>query len=179
MAKKATAKKKPDRFSVHAAIMGRPRDYETPEALALEIDNYFRYIKGEYIDKEIAAINGKTGEPITDAATGAPKMITVREWVRPPEPVTQTGMALFLGFKSRQSLYDYERRLTDEHRDDFAYVIGYARTLVEMDYEKRLDATSVHGAIFALKNMGWKDRSEVDMNNQVNLTWNETKTYKP
>lgn len=70
-------------------------------------------------------------------------------------PVTITGLALSLGFESRQSFYDYEKR------PDFSYVVKRARLTVEHSYEARLAEPKPTGAIFALKNMGWSDRREV------------------
>lgn len=71
-------------------------------------------------------------------------------------PPTITGMALHLGFASRQSFYDYE------NRDGFSYVTKRARLLVEHAYEVRLHGNSATGAIFALKNMGWSDKQELE-----------------
>jgi len=65
---------------------------------------------------------------------------------------TITGLALFLGFASRQSLYDLETR------PDFSYTIKKARTFIEREYEELLQSGNVTGAIFALKNMGWQDK---------------------
>lgn len=67
---------------------------------------------------------------------------------------TITGLALFLGFESRQSIYDYEKDGT------FSYIIKNARLRVEEGYEERLHGAIPTGAIFALKNMGWKDKVE-------------------
>ena len=71
-------------------------------------------------------------------------------------PATITGLALHLGFCSRQSFYDYEKV------EEFSYTIKKARMMVENGYEKSLFSKHSTGAIFALKNMGWKDKSEVD-----------------
>jgi hypothetical protein len=68
------------------------------------------------------------------------------------EPATVTGLALWLGFESRQSLYDYG------DNEKFSYIIRRARTIVEHEYEKKLSSVAVGGAIFALKNMGWVDK---------------------
>jgi hypothetical protein len=89
----------------------------------------------------------------------------------PRDKVTITGLAYHLGFADRQSLYDYEER------EAFSCIIKRARFRVEVAYEERLHENNVTGAIFALKNMGWKDKSEVDNNVTGNLTWQETKTY--
>ena len=72
--------------------------------------------------------------------------------------LTVTGLALALGFESRQSLYDYEEN------NDFSYIVKKARLRIENGYEKRLHEQACTGAIFALKNMGWKDKTEQDVN---------------
>lgn len=68
---------------------------------------------------------------------------------------TITGLALFLGFESRQSLYDYEKN------EIFSYTIKRARLTIENFYESKLFTAST-GAIFALKNFGWSDKQEID-----------------
>lgn len=68
-------------------------------------------------------------------------------------PMTFTGMALHLGFVSRQSLYDYA------NYDGFSDSVKKAQSLIEAQYEARLFGNGqVAGAIFALKNHGWTDR---------------------
>ncbi len=69
--------------------------------------------------------------------------------------LTLTGLALHLGFCSRQSLYDYEKK------PEFSYSIKRARTLIEREYEQLLVTGNPVGAIFALKNFGWKDKQEI------------------
>jgi hypothetical protein len=69
---------------------------------------------------------------------------------------TITGLALYLGFDSRQSLYDYETK------QEFSYVIKRAKLAVENSYE--CNGTAMD--IFALKNMGWKDQSQMDITSQ-------------
>lgn len=71
--------------------------------------------------------------------------------------VTISGMAYHLGFASRQSMYDYEER-----GDEFSYAIKRLRLFVESCYEAALYSQSPTGGIFALKNMGWKDKQEID-----------------
>jgi len=72
------------------------------------------------------------------------------------EPVTWTGLALFLGFCSRQSIDEYLQY------DGFSDSVKRAKAFVEWNYEKRLHGNSPTGAIFALKNYGWSDKSELD-----------------
>jgi hypothetical protein len=78
------------------------------------------------------------------------------EYVNGPDMpnLTITGLAMYLGFDSRQSIYDYEKI------PEFSYIIKEARLAVENSYEKTLRSVNVTGSIFALKNMGWRDKVE-------------------
>ncbi len=67
-----------------------------------------------------------------------------------------TGLALYLGFESRQSFYDYEKN------EEYSYTIKKARLRIENMYEEKLLSNTVTGAIFALKNLGWSDKQEID-----------------
>lgn len=69
------------------------------------------------------------------------------------EKATITGLALFLGFESRQSITDYAER-----GEDFSYIIKRAKLCVENSYE--LSGTAFD--IFALKNMGWADTQKTE-----------------
>jgi len=79
------------------------------------------------------------------------------EYFEGKENPTITGLAYHLGFESRQSVYDYEKR-----NDQFSYTVKRARMKIEIYYEELLATKSVTGAIFALKNFGWADKQEVD-----------------
>lgn len=70
-------------------------------------------------------------------------------------PPLITGLALALGFANKQSLYDYEAR------DEYSVPVKRARTYVESVLEYRLHGANAAGAIFALKNFGWRDTQEV------------------
>ena len=72
-------------------------------------------------------------------------------------PITITGLALYLD-TTRETLMDYQ------HKDDFSDTIKKAKLRVENYYEERLMTTTPTGAIFALKNFGWSDKSVFDMN---------------
>lgn len=72
------------------------------------------------------------------------------------EPLTITGLALALGFCSRQSIYEYEKK------EEYTYTIKRARLKVESSYEIALNGTTVAGPIFALKNLGWSDKQEIE-----------------
>lgn len=70
------------------------------------------------------------------------------------EHIKITGLCLFCGFESRQSFYDYELRPL------FSYTIKRARMVIESHYEDGLNTFKYGGAVFGLKNMGWKDQVE-------------------
>lgn len=126
---------------------GRPPLYESPEQLAKAIDEYFEWIQGEYKDVEFVTRDEETGET---------KTVKRREWLRQPEYATITGLTLYLGFSHREALLDYEKK------QEFSASIKRGKTRVEFEYEKRLHGDKNVGAIFALKNFGWKDKTEVD-----------------
>lgn len=130
---------------------GRPRHFDNEKELEEAIAGYFEYIKGE--TKEV-------DEPIPPrpggSQTGDPKTRKVIIPVREPEVSTITGLALYIGFESRQSFYDYEKN------GEFSYCIKRARLRIETEYEKRLQGNNPAGAIFALKNFGWSDKQEID-----------------
>lgn len=72
------------------------------------------------------------------------------------EPITWTGLALFLGFSSRQSIDEYA------NYDGFSDSVKRAKLLVEWAYEKRACGNNATGPIFILKNLGWSDKQQVD-----------------
>jgi hypothetical protein len=73
------------------------------------------------------------------------------------EKITVTGLAIHLGFASKQSIYDYVEK------PQFSYPIKRALLMVEHSYEKQLYQNNVAGSVFALKNMGWKDKVEQEV----------------
>ncbi len=77
---------------------------------------------------------------------------------------TWTGLALHLGFESRQSLQDYKEK------DQFSYPIKKALARIEENYEQGLFSRNPAGAIFALKNFGWKDKQEVEQSGGTSIT---------
>jgi hypothetical protein len=70
------------------------------------------------------------------------------------EKVTITGLTLFIGFESRSSLDDYCNR-----NKEYSYIIKRAKLAVENSYEMHGETIDV----FALKNMGWSDRLNLDL----------------
>lgn len=78
------------------------------------------------------------------------------------EPATITGLCLHLGFESRQSFYEYGEK------KEFTYTIKRARLMIENAYERNLSiANSPTGSIFALKNLGWSDKTEIDNTHHI------------
>lgn len=71
---------------------------------------------------------------------------------------TVTGLALFLTFADKTTLYEYR------DRPEFSYPVKRALTRIELYHEEALSENNVAGRIFALKNMGWKDKTEQDLN---------------
>ncbi|WP_426671259.1 terminase small subunit [Mucilaginibacter sp. McL0603] len=112
--------------------------FTTASELDDMIDQYFNDIEGKSTSEE-EKINSASGQ----------KNIKSK-----PQQITITGLALHLGFSSRQAFEDYEAK------GKFADNLKRARLRVMADYEKKLHVTSSTGAIFALKSMGWNERTE-------------------
>ncbi len=73
------------------------------------------------------------------------------------EPLTLTGLILSLGLSCRDSFDEYGRR------PEFSDSVKGAKLLIENGYEVDLRKTgNPAGSIFALKNMGWSDRQEIE-----------------
>lgn len=125
---------------------GRPPLFKNEEELQKKVDEYFE----EWYRK---------------------KKVTTPMWIEVEIPaITTTDLALYLGFESRQSIYDYA------NREEFSYIIKRALFFIEREYEEKLlFSQNTSGAIFALKNMWWKDKTEVD-NKNVNVDVSETLT---
>lgn len=130
--------------------VGCPPMYKTPEAMQAAIDAYFEDCLGEWLkDPEGNIMTDKHGYPI-------------RQHER---PLTITGLALALGFNSRQALLNYEGK------PEFNDTIKRAKARIEQYAEERLyDRDGVNGAKFNLSNnfAGWSERQQIDSN--VNLS---------
>jgi len=126
---------------------GRPPHYDDPAKMQEDITRYF---KEGVKNKEV--IVGKGDKK---------KKVSI------PVP-TICGLCFFIGFESRQSFYDYEKR------DGFSYTVKRARLFIEKHYEEILQATGSSAAIFALKNFGWKDQQIIDQTvREINVTLEE------
>lgn len=87
----------------------------------------------------------------------------------PKEERTITWLALALD-TSRTTLIDYEHRGENGKVDiEFTNTIKKAKDMVENSYEIDLKKKWNTWSIFALKNFDWKDKSEVDMKQDVKM----------
>lgn len=122
-----------NKFALGLETSGRPPLFETIESLILKISQYFE----DHLPQEKTDPDSKECYYIY------------------PFPVTITGLCLYLGFESRQSFYDYEKK------EEYSYIIKRARLVIESIYEENLHGKTPTGSIFALKNMDWSDKSEI------------------
>lgn len=125
--------------------VGRPPMFKSVQKLEKRIDQYFK--------------NGMSKRIVT----------TMSGIVEVPAP-TITGLALYLGFCNRASMYDYLQR------PEFSHTIKRAIALIEEQYEMRLHGQACTGAIFALKNFGWIDKTEVEHTGDINLNFSANGT---
>lgn len=86
---------------------------------------------------------------------------------------TVTGLTLYLGFADKTTLYDYRDRA------EFSHSIKKALTRIENYHESRLSENNVTGAIFALKNMGWRDKVEQELKVEGGMQIVFEKAIKP
>ncbi len=132
---------------------GRPPMYKTAEEIQVKIDAYFKDCEGELLlDAD--------GNPIIDKYGNA-----VRVGVR---PLTITGLALALGFTSRQALLNYQ------DKKEFVDTITRAKAKVEQYAEERLfDKDGANGAKFSLANNfeGWREKQQIeaDVNSEMTI----------
>ena len=120
--------------------VGRPPKYKSREEIEKKIDDYFKKCEGEILkNDEGEVVFNKFGNPV----------VTNR---RPP---TITGLALALGFTSRQALLNYQAK------KEFVDTITRAKSRVEAYTEERLfDRDGSNGAQFSLRNnfKGWNEK---------------------
>lgn len=126
------------------SFMTKKRLFTSAKALDALIAQYFAYIEGEYkvVQQEVKTTGGKI------------KKTEEKVWLREPEPPILTGLALYLGFNSRQ---EFE---ACEAIGRYAAPLKQAKLRIESIYEKKLHSHSSGGAVFALKSiMGWNERT--------------------
>lgn len=125
---------------------GRPPKFTKKEEIEGLIADYFEECKGKpWLDKD--------GNPITDKGRVV--------WKEYPKPPTVTGLALALGFTTRQALLNYQGK------EEFVDTITRAKTYIEEYAERRLyDREGVQGAKFVLIN-NFKNWSESPKNDDM------------
>lgn len=129
--------------------------YETPEQMEAAIEEYFLTCRP-------TPVLDRNGNQIMDAR-GQPVM--------KDHPPTVSGLALFLGFSCRMSIYDYEKT-----SPEFASVIGRARLEIESFHERLLSTKDkCTGSIFWLKNHGWIDERTLSGGSPFRVTSTEVK----
>lgn len=134
--------------------VGRPPFYNTAEEIQEKIDAYFEECKGE-------VLYDSDGNPMVDKYGNV-----IRVGVR---PLTITGLALALGFNSRQALLNYQAR------EEFYDTIMRAKAKVERYAEERLfDKDGANGAKFSLANNfdGWREKKEIEADVKSAVTIN-------
>ncbi len=134
--------------------VGRPPLFESAEQMQELIDKYFEECNGKILlDKDGNPVRNKDGKIIRDDR----------------RPYTITGLALALGFNSRQALLNYQGK------EEFNDTIMRAKARVERYAEERLyDNHGANGAKFSLANnfKGWSEKQtiEADVKNTMNIT---------
>ena len=127
--------------------VGRPPKYKTVAEMQDKIDAYFKECEGKLLtDENGNYVFDKFGKPILVG-------------VRPP---TVTGLALALGFTSRQALLNYQAK------KQFVDTITRAKSKIEQYVEERLfDRDGANGAKFSLANnfKGWNEKQSVEIKN--------------
>jgi len=128
--------------------------FTSAEQMQKLIDAYFEECDGKVLlDEDGKPMRNKDGRVIRDDR----------------RPYTITGLALALGFNSRQALLNYQAK------EEFYDTIMRAKARVEMYAEERLyDKNGSNGAKFSLANnfRGWTEKQtiEADVNSKVNIT---------
>lgn len=123
------------------AKRGQKPKYESPEEMQAVIDEYFKSCEGRVLtNAEGTPMLNKYGMPI----------------IYGEKPLTMSGLALALGFTSRQTLIDYKAK------PEFADTVTRAKQRVEEYVEGRLfDKDGSAGAKFSLENnFGWASKQE-------------------
>lgn len=133
--------------------VGRPPMYKSVEEIQEKIDAYFEECEGQPYIVDGVALTDKNGKPI----------------IVGEKPLTITGLALALGFNSRQSLLNYQAK------KEFVDTIMRAKTRVECYAEERLfDKDGANGAKFSLANNfeGWREKQQIEaeVNSDVNIS---------
>lgn len=121
---------------------GRPPKYKNKEEIEEKIEQYFKDCEGHPLtDEDGNQIYNKYGYPV----------------IVDKKPLTVTGLALALGFTTRQALLNYQGK------KEFVDTITRAKSRVEQYAEERLfDKDGSSGAQFSLRNnfKGWNEEQK-------------------
>jgi hypothetical protein len=131
-------------MSEEKRAVGRPPKFESAEQMQEIIDAYFLECDGKpFLDEHGNPMRNKDGKIIKDDR----------------RPYTITGLALALGFNSRQALLNYQAK------EEFNDTIMRAKARVERYAEERLyDNHGANGAKFSLANnfKGWSEKQQIE-----------------
>lgn len=123
--------------------VGRPPKYKNKEEIEEKIEQYFKECEGEpLLDDDGEQVVNKYGYPC---------------YIKAPKPPTVTGLALAIGFSTRQGLLNYQGK------KEFLDTITRAKSKVEEYAESRLfDRDGSNGAQFSLRNnfKGWNGEQD-------------------
>lgn len=123
---------------------GRPPKFTSVEEMQEKINAYFKDCEGHMLtDESGATVFDKYGYPV----------------ILDKKPLTVTGLALALGFTSRQALLNYQCKAV------FREIIERAKLRIENYAEMRLyDKDGANGAKFNLQNnfKHWKEEDKTD-----------------
>jgi len=87
----------------------------------------------------------------------------IQDTLNKGEHLTFTGLCIALD-TTRETFGDYESGKYDTSEQPFSDSIKRLKQYCENYAEQRIFSHNPAGAIFALKNYGWKDRQELDVN---------------
>jgi len=141
---------------------GRPLKFSSVEDLQSKIDAYFDSCYQEVVerDKDGNVIYNSEGKPMIYRAQ--------------IEPFTITGLALALD-TTRETLMDIEDG-NRSYTERFSDAVKKAKLRCQNYAEKQIFMSkNPAGAIFALKNYGWKDKQDIDVSIAPKLTENPNK----
>lgn len=133
-------KKPAKQFPVGKHPGGRPPKFSNPKDMEAKIATYFENCP----DKRVVYYEGTK--------------------IEIPCP-TISGLALFLGFVDRYSMYDYEKK------PEFTNTIKRARAFITKIYEQLTHTGTCTGAIFMLKNYGYTDKTEIEHTGDLILNY--------
>ncbi len=133
--------------------MGMTPRYKNVEDMQRNIDLYFFACS--------FAVNTKLedrAEELMEVNPTLDESKLIKEFIG--QRLTVTGLALALGFTSRQALLNYEQ---GRGEGMFVDTVKKAKSKVERYIEQRLYENNPAGCIFNLKNnFGWKDKNETE-----------------